>query len=150
MFNDMNLCGYRSSDFNAYVIKTIITIPSYGIESNWTPFLIDTGSTHTTIGYGTALDLGIPISGEPEMSKGTGGRRTSIALNGCRLSWPCDDGKICHLPFDSIYVSKQTPTWENWDDVTSVPSLLGMEFLQHCNIFFHGEKVVLQTHPTTA
>jgi hypothetical protein len=140
----MNLDGYRKINCNAYYISTYILIPSYSLLKPIT-FLVDTGCEITTISYSDALDFRIDnITGESMKGKAVGGVVDNVPLYNCALYCVTTNLQSYWEALNIVLVSKPDITWENWDAIKSVPSLLGMDFLQHYKISFPNNRVVLE------
>jgi hypothetical protein len=45
---------------------------------------------------------------------------------------------------DQIHVSRPEIKEENWQDIMSVPSLLGMDFLERYKIIFVDSQIILE------
>jgi hypothetical protein len=140
----MKLSGYRRINSNGYYISVFISIPSYSLFKPIT-FLVDTGCELTTINHSDARDFGIDeIAGNLLKGTGLGGTVNAVPLYGCSFCFVTDNFEIQWEPLNKVLVSKPVVTWENYDTVMSVPSLLGMDVLQNYTISFPNNRVILE------
>ena len=142
----MKLYGYRSLYSNSYYIPANISIPSFNIFKPIT-FLMDTGCEITTINYSDARNFNIhSITGEVLKSKGIGGIRVNnVPLYGCAVYYFLNNYTSIHFEtLNIIHVSKPDISPQNYDVIMSLPSLLGMDFLQRYKICFERNQVILE------
>ncbi len=141
----MKLYGYRLSS-NSYYIPVNIFIPQFKILKPIT-FLMDTGCEITTINYSDAFNLKIHnITGDIIKSRGIGSISVdNVSLSQCSIYYYLNNYTSFHSEqLNVIHVSKPVITKSNYDAIMSLPSLLGMDFLQRYKICFENTQVILE------
>jgi predicted aspartyl protease len=144
----MELYGYRSKNSRCYFVPLNIHIPQFNI-SKPVRFLIDTGCEITTINpIDSVYNLGFYAQiVDKESTAGSltaaGVRVDNVVLNDCTLYYY--EGHLIHYEkLEKIHVSRPEIKEENWQRIMSVPSLLGMDFLEGFKIRFDGSQVILE------
>lgn len=146
----MELYGYRGKDSRCYYISISVHIPQFHI-SKPIIFLVDTGCEITTINPIDSV-YNLEIYSKIVDIKSTLGSRTAagtlvenVVLSDCGLYYYYSPNHLLQYEkLDEILVSKMEIKEENWKHVMSVPSLLGMNFLESYKIRFDGNQVILE------
>jgi hypothetical protein len=144
----MELYGYRSRNSRCYFVPLSIHIPQFNI-SRPIRFLVDTGCEITTINPIDSV-YNLEFYSRIVNMESTSGSLTAagvkvdnVVLNDCTLYYY--EGQTIHYErLDQIYVSRPEIKEENWRSIMSVPSLLGMDFLESYKIRFDGSQVILK------
>src|SRR5215469_6887310 len=138
----MKIFGLPLGDSGLYYITTNIFTPFY--ESKIIPLVVDTGTSHTTLNPKGAYDLGITTTVMDMLS--TEGAITATGtgqyalLHDCTLEFLTSMEQRHPETVKVIHVSKLPLTSDNH----KVPSLLGMDVLQHYTISFLDNRVLLE------
>jgi len=139
---EMKIFGLPLGESGLYYIATNIFTPF--CEPKIIPLVIDTGTSHTTLNPKGAYDLGITsavidiLSTEGAITAtGTG---QYALLHDCILEFLTSTEQTYPETVKVIHVSKLPLTSDNH----KVPSLLGMDVLQHYKISFPDNRVLLE------
>jgi hypothetical protein len=138
----MKIFGLPLGDSGLYCIATNIFTPF--CEPKIIPLVVDTGTSHTTLNPKGSHDLGITsavigiLSTEGAITAtGTG---QYALLHDCTLQFLTSTEQTHPETVKVIHVSKLPLTSDN----DKVPSLLGMDVLQHYTISFPDNRVLLE------
>ena len=138
----MKIFGLPLGDSGLYYIGTNIFTPF--CEPKIIPLVVDTGTSHTTLNPKGAYDLGITTTVMDMLS--TEGAITATGLGHYALLHDCTLEFLTSMEqrhsetVKVIHVSKLPLTSDNH----KVPSLLGMDILQHYTISFPDNRVLLE------
>jgi predicted aspartyl protease len=146
----MELYGRRLGVTRRYFVSLNIHIPQFNISKPIT-FLVDTGCEITTINPIDSV-YNLEIYSKIVNIKSTLGSRTAagtlvenVVLSYCGLYYYHGPNHLLQYEkLDEILVSKMEIKEENWKHVMSVPSLLGMNFLERYKIRFNESQVILE------
>ena len=139
---EMKVFGLPLGDSGLYCIATNIFTPF--CEPKIIPLVVDTGTSHTTLNPKGAYDLGISSTVMGMLS--TEGAITATGtgqyalLHDCTLEFLTSTEQRHSESVKVIHVSKLPLT----SDSHKVPSLLGMDVLQHYKISFPDNHVLLE------
>jgi hypothetical protein len=146
----LELYGYRSTGSRCYLIPLNIHIPQFNISKPIT-FLLDTGCAITTINpidsiynlefYSKIVDIKSTLKSRTA----AGTLVENIPLSDCGLYYYHGPNHLLQYEkLDEIFVARMEIKEENWKGIMSVPSLLGMNFLENYKIRFDGPTVILE------
>ena len=132
----MKIFGLPLGDSGLYCIATNIFTPF--CEPKIIPLVVDTGTSHTTLNPKGAYDLGITTTVMDMLS--TEGAITATGLGHYALLHDCT------LEFLTSMEQRHSETVKviHVSDNHKVPSLLGMDVLQHYTISFPDNRVLLE------
>src|SRR5215469_11910386 len=132
----MKIFGLPLGDSGLYYITTNIFTPF--CEPKIIPLVVDTGTSHTTLNPKGAYDLGITTTVMDMLS--TEGAITATGLGHYALLHDCT------LEFLTSMEQRHSETVKviHVSDNHKVPSLLGMDVLQHYTISFPDNRVLLE------
>ncbi|HEY7227941.1 MAG TPA: hypothetical protein VH481_07435 [Nitrososphaeraceae archaeon] len=141
----MILTGYKWGDRKEYVLPLDVTIPELNLSRRRMTFLVDTGSSTTTICGPDANNLDL----SPLFHKKFGGAvdfQGNImpvkSLNNCKLDYVNEDKYSVTLDVIDVVVQLEHAT-NTYTFMESV-SLLGMDFLESFKISFKNHCVYLE------
>ena len=139
---EMKIFGLPLGDSGLYCIAANIFTPF--CEPKIIPLVVDTGTSHTTLNPKGACDLGITSTVMDMLSTEGAITATGIGhyalLHDCTLEFLTSMEERHREIVKVIHVSKLPLTSDNH----KVPSLLGMDVLQHYNISFSDSHVLLE------
>jgi predicted aspartyl protease len=139
----MILTGYKRDDRREYLLPLDVTIPDLNIPKKRITFVVDTGTTTTTICGPDANSLNLkPLSDrKPAYSIGYEGYVTFVkTLKDCTLFYKND--VEYSVTFDIDVTISDEP--ENKRTFMDSKSLLGMDFLEIFTISFKNNCVYLE------
>lgn len=127
----MKIIGFRIG--NGYIRPTLLCYNP--IIFSAVSFRIDTGCDITTLSLNDALNLKLDFKqlGKPFDILGGGGIVPTYAMLNCMLGFDLGNC-ILSEKLDSLHVSSPIITEANVEVIKSIPSLLGMDFLQRYTI----------------
>ncbi|HEU4822237.1 MAG TPA: hypothetical protein VFS97_02320 [Nitrososphaeraceae archaeon] len=145
----MELYGYRLENTRRYFVPLNIHIPQFNISKPIT-FLVDTGCETTNINpFDSMYNLDIYSSirnMEPTTRSITAACVTvdDVVLKDCALYYYGPNRLVQYEKLDRIYVSRMEINEANRKNIMSIPSPLGMDFLERYEIRFVGSRIILE------
>jgi hypothetical protein len=134
----MKIFGLPLGDSGLYCIATNVFTPF--CELKIIPLVVDTGTSHTTLNPNGAHDLGITSTVMDMLSTEAAGIGQYALLHDCTLQFLTTMEQRHPETVKVIHISKLPLTLDNH----KVPSLLGMDVLQHYKISFPDNHVLLE------
>lgn len=95
-------------------------------------FVVDTGSNKSFLGYGTILQLNMPVTGLQfaEHTRIGGCTFKMFKLSGVTLSFEDEKRDIFRIKPNSMHAVVPTKKGEERENATRIPSILGLDFLK--------------------
>lgn len=140
----MKLIGIpHPNQYNAYYITLILSCRSPYLFIPIT-FLIDTGCSITTISFRDSFKLNIKLNNLSRRQTLTANGVTNVvSLSQCGLMYVFSESVHMDI-ISSINISIPQITQENYKTMMTIPSLLGMDYLNRYKLQFLKDRAILE------